>query len=245
MSDELISGLLKLVSDGKTKSEIETELRMPKNSLSSILTKKKPFPPKWVEPIKTYLSITPSGKIELKIYSLVNPLDNMVFYVGKTQSVLSNRLIGHLSEKLSLTEYKNKRKIDIISTLKGKQLKPKIELLEIVYVTDINETCEREIFWINYFKANGHPITNTKLVDGTYLDKGEIDAQTQRTSQIQEIEAYCSEIGLPLGELVSDHKRLRLEIEGLKRDKNRSDIFTKNKIAVHSNFNFCKNCKLY
>src|SRR5580692_9141103 len=98
MSDELISGLLKLVSDGKTKSEIETELRMPKNSLSSILTKKKPFPPKWVEPIKTYLSITPSGKIELKIYSLVNPLDNMVFYVGKTQSVLSNRLIGHLSE---------------------------------------------------------------------------------------------------------------------------------------------------
>lgn len=53
MEDELISGLLKL---SLRVSIMEKEIGMPLNSLSSILKKTKPFPPKWIKPIEEYLS---------------------------------------------------------------------------------------------------------------------------------------------------------------------------------------------
>ncbi len=56
MSKELIIGLLNLVNSGKKKSDIEKDLKMPTNSLSSILTGKKPFPPKWIQPVEKYLN---------------------------------------------------------------------------------------------------------------------------------------------------------------------------------------------
>lgn len=53
MDDDLINGLLSL---SLKVSVMEKELGMPLNSLSSILKKTKPFPPKWIRPVQDYLS---------------------------------------------------------------------------------------------------------------------------------------------------------------------------------------------
>lgn len=52
MVDDLIEGLLKL---SLKISVMEKELGMPLNSLSSILKKTKPFPPKWIKPVQDFL----------------------------------------------------------------------------------------------------------------------------------------------------------------------------------------------
>lgn len=93
--------------------------------------------------------------MEIKIYQLVDPRNNEVRYVGKTQRTLTERLSGHMC----LIERNYKR--NWIKSLINDGLKAKIELLEICEESNWQE---REKFWISFYKNCGARLTN--LTDG-------------------------------------------------------------------------------
>jgi len=60
------------------------------------------------------------------IYALINPENNLPFYVGKTQHKLNVRLYGHMNH----SKIKNTKLYIFIRELTSKGLKPTIELIE-------------------------------------------------------------------------------------------------------------------
>lgn len=98
------------------------------------------------------VSVCPKGKV--LIYTLSNPITNEVRYIGKTiQHYLNSRLSTHIS--------RNKNKLNHteawIKSLLKKNLKPNIEILDIV---DVNNWENEEKFYISYFKYLGFNLTN-------------------------------------------------------------------------------------
>jgi predicted GIY-YIG superfamily endonuclease len=90
----------------------------------------------------------------IKIYSLTNPINNKVFYVGITYRELNYRLKEHLKSP-------NKSIRKIVDRLKIKGLVPSIELLEecAYKKADI-----RERDWIIYMKEQGYRLCNKVLL---------------------------------------------------------------------------------
>jgi hypothetical protein len=72
-------------------------------------------------------------------------------YIGQTSQGLINRLAGHLSDA------KNIKKKEWIDRLKGQNLLPLIELLE---VTDEERVSDREKYWIGYYHSLGTTLLN-------------------------------------------------------------------------------------
>jgi group I intron endonuclease len=91
--------------------------------------------------------------INYTIYKLIDPISNEIRYVGLTFNDLKQRLKSHLSEK------SNSHKSNWIKKLKSIGLKPIIESIEN-NISSYDEVCEREIYWIERFKQEGHPLTN-------------------------------------------------------------------------------------
>lgn len=87
-----------------------------------------------------------------KIYKLIDPIDESIRYVGLTINSLNQRLKSHRNEK------SKSHKTAWIRTLKSKGTTPKIELIE--EVNTYEQACEREIFWIDKLKQDGHRLTN-------------------------------------------------------------------------------------
>lgn len=95
------------------------------------------------------------------IYVLRNPIDNSIFYVGRTAVSLPQRLRMHLATPKN----GNKRKASVFKALSDLGVKPIIEKIE-----EFKPICEEEYiglhekedFWINYFTQRGEPITNRK-----------------------------------------------------------------------------------
>ena len=77
----------------------------------------------------------------INIYKLIDPLTSKIRYIGKTKNSLSVRLSGHLSYSGS-----NLKLRSWINSLKTKNLKPIIELIEVC--KEYN-WCIREQFWID------------------------------------------------------------------------------------------------
>jgi len=95
----------------------------------------------------------------MKIYCLVNPIDNSIFYIGRTTTSLKLRLRMHVSN----LKNGNKRKQAIILDIQNAGKKVLIrELEEFQPIHDMEYTGEhdREKFWINKFSSEGEPITN-------------------------------------------------------------------------------------
>lgn len=92
---------------------------------------------------------------QLFIYALVDPIKDVLFYVGKTTFKLSTRLGLHLSEKISDTEHRNVNKIHYIQNIRSFGIKPDIVLLEVVPFKNINDRSEKEVYWINYLLKIG------------------------------------------------------------------------------------------
>lgn len=86
------------------------------------------------------------------IYVLKDPVSGEVRYVGKTSTTLEARLKSHLGYTA-----KNHRSF-WLNSLKIKNLKPTIELIEKCTITDWQE---REIYWIQYYKDSGAKLTNS------------------------------------------------------------------------------------
>lgn len=91
------------------------------------------------------------------IYALRNPIDNRIFYVGKTIVSLNSRLKGHISEK------KETSKNSIIKEILSNNQEVIIEELEFISEVDFKQTeqklKDREVFWIKEFSET-EPITN-------------------------------------------------------------------------------------
>jgi group I intron endonuclease len=92
-------------------------------------------------------------EIKYTIYKLIDPTDLSIRYIGLTFNDLRQRLKSHLSEP------GKSHKIYWINKLKKQGLKPIIESVEEDISThDI--ACEREIYYIEYFKSIGCDLTN-------------------------------------------------------------------------------------
>tara|TARA_R110000868_G_scaffold76573_3_gene220129 strand:+ start:10312 stop:10968 length:657 start_codon:yes stop_codon:yes gene_type:complete len=92
--------------------------------------------------------------MEIYIYKLIDPITNEVRYIGKTKKVLKKRLYEHLTiRNLKPKTHKN----HWIRSLLSKNLKPKIELLEI---TDEHTWQLSEQQHIKRFRGSGVNLTN-------------------------------------------------------------------------------------
>lgn len=90
---------------------------------------------------------------KVKIYKLIDPLNNEIRYVGKTINTLNRRLGGHLSSTKRAKTYTSKW----VNSLIKAGRKPVIELIEEV---NENEWHEKEKFWIKYHIDIGCRLTN-------------------------------------------------------------------------------------
>ena len=88
---------------------------------------------------------------ETKIYTLTDPITNQVRYVGKTTCKLKTRLNAHFDKN------SNTHKNNWLRSLKNKDLKPIIEILDSTY--DHNWKW-LEIYWIEQFRVWGFDLTN-------------------------------------------------------------------------------------
>ena len=88
-----------------------------------------------------------------KIYILIDPNTNKIRYVGMTKLSLKHRLSLHLAQKEDKT-YKS----NWINKLKRNKQIPIIK--QIDSANTLEETQEKEIYWINLFLQNGEKLTN-------------------------------------------------------------------------------------
>lgn len=93
----------------------------------------------------------------VKIYALINPVTDVVFYIGKTNRTLCRRL----SEHLNLSKGVNGHKNNTIKKILSEGRKPIIKLIEEV---DLDKWVEREKFHINDYRNKGYNLCN--VTDG-------------------------------------------------------------------------------
>src|SRR4030066_859245 len=88
------------------------------------------------------------------IYYLADPDTSIIFYVGKTESSISNRLNNHICKARKHPEQALSNKIFEIL---GRGRRPKIEVIEIV---DQHNWQKAEMFWIDQFRNQGKILLN-------------------------------------------------------------------------------------
>jgi len=94
----------------------------------------------------------------ITIYTLTDPRDNLVKYVGKTKSTLKKRLQSHESD--ARTRKVRNLNINWIKNLLDNGLHPIIEELESVSEFEWEQA---EIFWINQIRVWGFQIKNMTI----------------------------------------------------------------------------------
>lgn len=96
---------------------------------------------------------------EIFVYTLTDPIDGLIKYVGIT-SRPTRRMVDHLNDK------RNNLKSTWIKSLKNLGLTP---LFEIIDVTDEENYCKVEQYWISQMKTWGFHLKNmTDGGDGSY-----------------------------------------------------------------------------
>lgn len=124
-----------------------------------------------------------------KIYKLISPDTNKIFYIGLTKQTLKQRLRRHISESKTLREC-NVEKMKIIRALMFLNLNPIIETIE--ECETVQEANEREIFNIAYYRQQGHILTNISE-GGDYKLKSVESIEKMRKSLV---EFYKTDKGL-------------------------------------------------
>lgn len=167
------------------------------------------------------------------IYGLKNPIDNKIFYIGKTTMSIDARAGCHISEK------KNGKKNNIIQDIiaAGKDvIVEEIEFIESESILEINyKLSEREKFWIEYFneegglsniqhspclksrkilnwiKANNDWFKDSAICTITGMDKGNFSKYKKEgvfpEKYLQQIINYISKIGFISDDPISENNR--------------------------------------
>ncbi|AVH84936.1 hypothetical protein RsoM2USA_7 [Ralstonia phage RsoM2USA] len=94
------------------------------------------------------------------VYSLIDPRNQQIFYVGKTYQKTSDRLLKHLSE--SRSDKHTTPKHDYIRGIVADGHKPMISTIR-VYDTE-EEALQAETELINQYIVMGYPITNSRKI---------------------------------------------------------------------------------
>lgn len=115
-------------------------------------------------------------EIKYTIYKLIDPNTNQIRYIGLTFNELNQRLKSHLSEP------GKSHKIYWINKLKKQGLKPIIESIE-EEISTYEIACEREIYYIDYFKSIGCDLTN--MATGGNKNKKMSDETKKKMSDSQ------------------------------------------------------------
>lgn len=119
-------------------------------------------------------------EIKYTIYKLIDPNSNEIRYIGLTFNDLKQRLKSHYSEN------SKSHKSNWVKNLKLNGLKPIIEPIE-ENILSYDEVCEREIYWINKFKSEGHPLTN---MDSGGNKNKKMSEETKKKMSESQIERY-------------------------------------------------------
>jgi group I intron endonuclease len=91
--------------------------------------------------------------VKYTIYKLIDPNTRQIRYIGLTFNDLKLRLKSHISEP------GKSHKIHWIKKLKKQGIRPIIESIE-EDISTFEEACEREIYYIDYFRSLGCDLTN-------------------------------------------------------------------------------------
>lgn len=86
-----------------------------------------------------------------KVYSLINPKNGLVFYIGSTQYSLSFRLNAHLTTKATSEVY---------SYIKHHQIRPEIVLLQQCEGFNVRDLLTSERKWVEKFLNDGIYLCN-------------------------------------------------------------------------------------
>lgn len=92
------------------------------------------------------------------IYTLSNPLNGEIFYVGKTINI-KTRFKSHLNIKDADNEMKN-RIIEFILHNSAMPIIQELDYIDCIYREDEDEVHELEMYWIWQMKAWGFPLCN-------------------------------------------------------------------------------------
>lgn len=121
--------------------------------------------------------------IKYTIYKLIDPTTNQIRYVGLTFNDLKMRLKSHLSES------GKSHKIFWIKKLKNQGFVPIIESIEDNIAT-YEIACEREIYFIDYFKSIGCELTNMATGGNKNKKMSEETRKKMSDSQYKRYESY-------------------------------------------------------
>lgn len=97
--------------------------------------------------------------IDYIIYTLTNPIDGNIFYVGRTIN-MKNRFGTHCSER---TQYENSKKWATIDFIKSNGMLPIIEEIDRITckcLEDEDLADELEIYWMFQLKTWGFELVN-------------------------------------------------------------------------------------
>lgn len=119
-------------------------------------------------------------EIKYTIYKLIDPITNETRYIGLTFNDLKQRLKSHCSEK------SKSHKSNWIQKLKSDGYKPIIESIE-ENISTYEECCDKEIFYIEKFKLDGHRLTNS--ASGGNKNK-KMSEETRKKMSEAQIERY-------------------------------------------------------
>ena len=182
-------------------------------------------------------------EIKYTIYKLTDPISNEVRYIGLTFNDLKQRLKSHCSER------SKSHKSNWINQLKSKGLKPSIESIEDD-ISSYDLVCEREIYWIDKYKSEGHPLTNMasggnknkKMSDETRLKMSESQIRRYKNYKLIVSEETKNDLSKKTKERFSkEEEREKLRISNKRYEDSKTDDQKLNDILIQD----CKSVYQY
>ena len=142
--------------------------------------------------------------VKYTIYRLIDPITNEIRYIGLTFNDLNQRLKSHCSEK------SKSHKSNWIQSLRKQGLKPIIESIED-NILSYEEVCDREIYWIEKYKSDGHTLTN--MASGGNKNKKMSDETRKKMSDSAKNRNFKLVLSDETKILISDKAKKRFESE--------------------------------
>lgn len=140
--------------------------------------------------------------IKYTIYKLIDPITNEIRYIGLTFNELKQRLKSHCSEK------SKSHKSNWVQSLRNKGLKPIIESIED-NILSYDEVCDKEIFYINKYKLEGHKLTN--MASGGNKNKKMSDETRNKMSESAKNRNFKLVLSTDTKKIISEKTKKRFE----------------------------------
>jgi len=155
--------------------------------------------------------------IKYTIYRLIDPISNETRYIGLTFNDLKQRLKSHCYDRST------SHKSNWITKLKKSGLRPIIESIED-NISSYDYCCEREIYWIEKYKSDGHPLTNMATGGNKNKKMSPDTIERMRNSQIERYKNYK----LVLSDDVKNNLKLKAKIR-FEKEEERDKLRISNK----------------